>query len=432
MERPIFYLKTNLRTFSEKWSIIQAMQKIKQITKRHRFHVLGILIIGGIILGGQKLLSQEETTTRTQQTSTTTAEMGTVISTIEASGQVESANFLAITTSVNGIVKQVFVNEGDTVVKGQKIMEITLNADGEESLAQAWGAYLSAKNSLEKAKSELYAKDTALINAKEDFDNEKIENSYQTHDERVSYSLAENSYLTAKENYDQQQATIQQSQVAVNKAWLSYQAQSPTIVAPDSGTIANILVVEGMDITNSLSERTSASVASIKKEGNPIVSLNISELDINSVKVGQKVNIELSSIDDQIFTGEVVGIDKIGSVSSGVTNYPVIIRFDQSSDLVLPNMGADAQIIVEEKTDVVVVPAAAISSKNQQAYVTKVENGNEIEVPVEAGISDGIKTEILSGVEVGDEVTLATLPTSGFTEAQSQSGTNNFRRPGIF
>lgn len=425
-------MKTNLRIFSEKWSIILAMQKFKQITKRHRFHILGILIIGGIILSGQKLVSQEETITSAQQTSTATAKTGSVIATIEASGQVESANFLAITTSVNGIVKQVFVNEGDTVVKGQKIMEITLNADGEESLAQAWGTYLSAKNSLEKSKTELYAKDTALTNAEEAFEDEKVENSYQTHEERISYALAENSYLTAKESYEQQQATIQQAQVALNKAWLSYQAQSPTIVAPDSGTIANILVVEGMDITNSLSERTSASVASIKKEGNPIVSLNISELDINDIKVGQKVNIELSSIDDQIFTGEVVGIDKIGSVSSGVTNYPVIIRFDQSSELVLPNMGADAQIIIEEKNEVLVVPAAAVSSKNQQAYVTKVENGNEIEVPVEVGISDGVKTEILSGIEVGDEVALATLPTSGFTEAQSQSGTNNFRRPGIF
>lgn len=345
------------------------------------------------------------------------AEKGLLRETVTASGTIESANYLAVTTSVNGIVKEVFVKEGETVNKGQPIMEITLSSEGEETLADAWSSYLSAKTALENAKSSLLSSETSYINAEEAFDDEKENNSYQTHDERISYKIAENAYLVAKSNYESQQESIDQRQYALNKAWLTYQAQSPTVVAPEDGVIANIVVVEGMEISNSLSERTSSSVASIKKEGTPIASLNISEVDINKVQVGQKVDLTLNSIDGQTFSGEVVGIDKVGTVSSGVSNYPVIVKFDNDSDLVLPNMGVDAEIIVNKKADALYVPSAAITSRQGKTFVRLAEGGESRSVEVETGISTTEFTEILSGIEEGAEIMLDVLPTSGFTSS---------------
>lgn len=397
--------------------------------KKNKLYIFAFLIIAVVVFMGQKALNEEGTTETTKQSSLTTVEKGNIASSVSASGTVESANFLSITTGVNGIVKQVFVKEGDTVVKGQKVMEVTLSSDGEESLAQAWSSYLSAKNSVEKAKTEVLSKETALINAQEAFDNEKEQNSYQSHDERISYTLAENAYNVAKQGYEQQQETIKQNEAALTKAWLAYQAQSPIIVAPDSGIVANILVVEGMDITNSLSERTSSSVASIKKEGNPIIALDISELDINSVKVGQKVNINLASIENKTFTGAVVGIDKLGSVTGGVTTYTVIVRFDESSDLVLPNMGADGEIIIEEKQSVLLVPASAITSEKQKTYVTVIKNGAETKTEIKIGITNGQNTQVISGLNEGDKVSVSALPTTGFTDAQNN---DSFRGPGVF
>lgn len=406
------------------------MQKLKIVVKKYKLYLLALLVIVIVVTLGQHFLGNSSTSQSTQQTSLASVIKGSIASSVSASGKVETANYLPINTGVNGIVKKVFVKEGDTVTKGQKIMEITLNSDGEENLASAWASYLSAKNSLAKAKTDLLSKENSLINAKEDFQTEKEHNSYQTHDERISYKLAENNYLSAEQTYDQQQTTIQQAQVSLNKSWLSYQAQSPTIVAPDSGTIANILVVEGMNISNSLSERTSTSVASIKKEGTPIVSLNISELDINSIKVGQKAEITLNSIPGKIFTGTVAGIDKIGEVSSGVTNYSVIVRFDESSDLVLPNMDVDGNIIIEQKDNVLEVPSAAITSERGNTFVTVMDNGTEQKVNVKIGISDGAYTEITSGLTEGQQVVVQALPTSGFTQSQNQRDT--FRGPGLF
>lgn len=397
------------------------MTNLKQFIKQKKIIIFAIFLVVIIVWAGQNLLKDSNSQETQQESITATAERGTIAQTVSASGQIESANYLAVTTSVNGIVKEVFVKEGDAVTKGQKIMEITLNSDGEESLASAWAAYLSAKNGLESAKDHLSSLESALINAKEAFQDEKESNSYQSHDERTRYTLAENTVETAQSNYDNQLNEISQKQVALNKAWLTYQAQSPTIVAPGSGTIANIVVVEGMDITNSLSERTSSTVASIKNEGTPIATLNITEVDINKVKVGQKVKLTLNSNSDKVFMGTVVGIDKIGTASSGVSNYPVIVKFDEPTDLVLPNMGVDAEIVIQEKADALYVPSSAINSIQGSTIVNVVEGNISRPVEVEIGISTNDYTEIISGVEEGTVVAINTLPTTGFTSDNEQS-----------
>jgi len=372
-------------------------------------------------------ISNEKKDAGVQETVTVRAERGNLKDAVSASGQIETANYLTVTTSVNGIVNNVYVKEGDMVTKGQAIMYISLNSEGEESLASAWSAYQIAKNALDSAQNTLIAYESALISAEEAFEDEKESNSYRSHSERVDYALAENAAEVAQGTHDNQQNVISQKQTALNKAWLTYQAQSPKIVAPGNGVIANIVVVEGMDITNSLSERTSTTVASIRKEGTPIASLNISEVDINQVQVGQRVEISLNSIDDKTFLGEVVGIDKIGTVSSGVSNYPVIVKFDKDSNLVLPNMGVDAEIIIQEKEDVVYVPSAAVLSVKDNTVVNVQDGDETIPTQVETGISTNEFTEIISGIEEGTTVFINTLTTSGFKDTEGESGSGSSR-----
>jgi RND family efflux transporter MFP subunit len=344
---------------------------------------------------------------------------GDIQSGIEASGIVQTANYVPITTSVSGIVGKVYVKEGDVVMEGQKIMEIDLSSEGQEALTQAWSSYLAAKNNLERAKNELLSKESAKLRAEQAFEDEKEENSYQSDDEKLAYKLAENTFLSAKTDYELQVQTISQAQSSLSKSWLEYKALSPTITAPDSGTIANIVVVDGMNISNSLSERTSTSVASIKKDGTPIVSLSISELDINNVKVGQKVNVELSSVDDRTFSGSVVGIDKIGESVNSIASYTVIVRLDESSEFVLPNMAVEAKIIVEEKQDVLIIPNSAITKRQGKSFVTVKQGNVQNQIEVKTGLSDENNSEILSGVSDGDELVLPALSTSGFTNPDS-------------
>ena len=401
------------------------MKKILNKIKKFKFLILIVLILATLFIVKTKNNKKNQAIP-----AVTTAKVikGNISSSVSASGTIETANYLAVTTSVNGIVKKVYVQEGDTVSKGQKIMDITLNSDGEESRASAYASYLSAKSNLERAKNDLLTKESSLINAENSFDTEKEHNSYQSEEERESFKLAENSYLSAKSDYDRQEEAITQAQVSLNKAWLSYQAQSPTIVAPESGVIANILVVEGMDISNSLSERTSSTVASIRKEGTPIASLNITEVDINKVKVGQKVSLVLNSIDGKTFSGKVVGIDKIGTSSNGVSNYPVIVKFDENSDLVLPNMGVDAEIIIDEKQEALLIPTPAVETNKNEKVTTVFKDGKFQRAVIKTGISNNKFTEVVSGLEEGDTIQVEALPMQGF---ETNNENRDMRMPGI-
>lgn len=391
------------------------MKKIVNFILTHRVITTLLILIPAVIVVGQELIKNTDSADSSGSQIQSTVKKGAISTTVSASGKIETANYLAVTTSVNGIVKKVYVKEGDKVMKGQKILEVTLDSEGQISLDNAYSTYLRAKNSLDSSKNSLFSLESTMIQKEEAFKTEKENNRYQSHDERVSYKLAENDYLKAKNDYELKKSEIAQLQIALNSAWKEYLSQSPTITASSDGVIANIVAVEGVPILNSVSERSVQTVASIKVEGTPIAVLNLTELDINNIKVGQKVNILLNSVQDQTFTGTVVGIDKMGSSTSGVSNYPVTVKFDQDTDKALPNMGIEADIILASKESVLYVPTAAINTKGKNKSVTILENGAEKNVEVQTGISDSSNTEIIEGLNEGDIVLVSTLPTSGFS-----------------
>ena len=388
--------------------------------------VLIVLII--ISVAGYFVYKNASGSNRAVETNklTQTVKIGDIVSAVSASGQIETANYLPITTSVNGIVKEVFVKEGDSVTQGQKIMEITLDSEGQSAKDSAYSNYLKAKNSVESAKNSLYSLETSKIQKEEAFEDEKERNSYQSQDERVAFKIAENDFIKAEKDYERQQSEISQLQIALSSSYKDYQAQSPIITATSNGIIANIISVQGTKIENSVSERSVQTVASIKIEGTPIASLNVTEIDISKIKVGQKVRLKLNSISDKTFSGIVVGIDKIGEVSSGVSNYPVIIKFDEENENILPNMGVEADIVIYEKSEVLLIPTSAVIKNGGKKIVTKIENGKDTKVEIEIGVSDNENTEVTSGLSEGDVVSVSSLPKSGFNSQET-----NFRQRNV-
>jgi macrolide-specific efflux system membrane fusion protein len=384
--------------------------------------VLGF--VGWRVFGGKK----EEA-----QLQTATVERGTIVSSVTASGQVLVSNINKITSQASGTVKAVYAKDGDTVQKGQKIAEITLDLEGMQNQAQAYSSYLSAKNSLESAKYTQYTLQADMFSKWEDFKELAESDSYDTAEERAlpEFHISENSWLAAEAKYKNQEAVIAQAQVALNNAWLSYQQSNSSIVAPTGGTITGIAIAPGMQIGSSdtsTGNRLSQRVAAVVAEGSPLASFNVSEIDVTSVKPGQKATITIDSIADKTFTGEVVSVDKIGSVSSGVTNYPVIIELSSRSEQILPNMAATANIIIDSKSDVLVVPSSAVQSQEGQDVVRVLRNGVEQVVAVETGLISDTETEITSGLSEGEVVVVGTLVTGQTSGGASPFGT--FGGPG--
>lgn len=206
--------------------------------------------------------------------------------------------------------------------------------------------------------------------------------------------------------------SVKSAQASLFAASLSYREASPIISAPTAGIVDNITITPGMVLTQSSSSTGAASssrVAVVTSTGNPLATFNVSEVDVSRVVPGQKATITLDSLSDKTFTGKVLTVDKIGTVTSGVTNYPVVIAFDTSDPEILPNMAATAHIIIDIKSDVLIIPSDAVQSQTDGGFSVRVlRNGQPVTQTVETGLSNDTQTEIISGVSVGDEVITGT------------------------
>jgi len=376
---------------------------------RFRAAIIFAVIIGLIIVAVRVVKSKNQQT----QMQTQKVGRGTIISSISASGQILTANIVNITTNTKGLVKKVYVKDGDRVTAGQKLMELTLDSDAQQKAASAYSSYLSAKNNLDSAKSTLYSLQSQEFAANQKFINDAVARSLKTDDPTYIQQYAD--WLAAEAKYKNQQNVINQSQVAINSAWLAYQSVSPIITAPISGTMTNLTYSEGM--TLSASADASQRIAVVESEGTPMATFNISEIDVSKVRSGQKATIKLDSLPDKTFTGKVVTVDKIGTITSGVTNYPATITFDSGASEILPNMSATANIILEVKDNALLVPSSTVQKQNDQNVVQVMKGKQPQTVNVEVGLSSDTQTEIISGLSEGDEV--ITSSTSSTTDNQS-------------
>jgi len=130
----------------------------------------------------------------------------------------------------------------------------------------------------------------------------------------------------------------------------------------------------------------------------------IDELDIGRVKVGQEVSLEMDAFPGEELKGEVVHIDAIGTASQGLVTYKVTIDLGSPSLAIKPDMTASVKIVVAERKDVLLVPRQAIRRDAKGKYVEILEGADLKRVSVEVGLSDEGNTEIVSGLEEGDEI----------------------------
>src|SRR5581483_6018335 len=164
---------------------------------------------------------------------TAVAERGTLIDSVTASGTVIATNNIDVTTSANGQISKVYVKEGDTVKKGQKLFEITLDAQGTQKLAQAYAALLAAQNALNSAKANYYNLQSAAFSANQKFINDAVARNLSTDD--PTYIQENDEWLAAEANFNNAQNAINAAQANLTTASLAYNQASSTVVAPATG-----------------------------------------------------------------------------------------------------------------------------------------------------------------------------------------------------
>ena len=163
------------------------------------------------------------------------------------------------------------------------------------------------------------------------------------------------------------------------------------------------------------------------------MNINVDELQISSISVGQKVQITADAVPDKTYVGTVTRVSMKGSSSGGTTTYPITIRIDETDGL-RPGMNANAEIVVAEASNALVVPNAAVIrggyvlvTKKSPSAANAVEDMDAPEgyvyVKVETGVSDDSYTQIKSGLQEDDTVAYDTSSVSDdyYSDSYSES-----------
>ncbi len=386
-------------------------------------HKLIVIIALILAVGGWYFWSKSQKSTNTNQPLTATANRGTLIQSVSASGQVVAVNSVPINTSATGVVKTVNVENGDLVTQGEIIATLTLDQVSQQKQVNAYSSLLSAENTLASDQADLNTLQNTEFTTNQKLMNDAVARDLTTTD--PTYIEENAAWLAAEQAYKNQAAVISQAQAAVNSAQLSYMQASSSITAPVAGIVEGLTITPGTTIAISTSTTSSPqTIGNITQPGPIQASVDVSEVDSVNVNIGQKATLTLDAFPNETFTGKVLSIDTSGVVSSGVTTYPAVIAFDSSVPHIYPNMAVNATIITGIKNNVLLIPSTAIQSQNGQSYVRVLKNSQVQVVPVQTGAANDTETEITSGLSSGDKVVTSFQATQGGANGSSPFGLN--------
>ena len=203
------------------------------------------------------------------------------------------------------------------------------------------------------------------------------------------------------------QAKIDAIQATLNMAHLS---------APFNGTISDVNIKPG--------DQVNPGTVSFRLDdlSHMLVDVQVSEVDINRIKVDQDVTLTFDAILNQEYQGKVIQVGRVGNIGQGTVNFDVTVELINPDANVLPGMTAAVNITVSQLDNVLQVPNRAVRTKNGDRVVYILENGVPTSVQIQLGASSDTMSEVVSGdIKAGDLVVL-----NPPTEIQAGGGPPSF------
>ncbi|MDW5264333.1 MAG: efflux RND transporter periplasmic adaptor subunit [Edaphobacter sp.] len=398
-------------------------------TARKNKHKLGIwggiaVLVIAAILG--ITIAASSSSTKIDPSQLAKVERGDIARSVVATGKVQPITKVEVKSKASGIVTKLFVDINAHVHQGQLLAQL----DQIEILAQV----AAQKAQLAAAESNAHAAAASIEYDKVNAEAPDLPMYKHTYERAVQMSKdgvvskqalddAEQKYLFAANTRDKAVAQITvdnsklkqaQSQVAEAQAslrQLEEQLSYTIIISPMNGTVLSRDVEVGDAVSSILVLGSTATlVMTIGDTTQVYVQGKVDESDIGKVYLGQPARIKVESFKDKTFYGKVTKIAPLGVEKDNVTTFEVRVSIDNPGGELKANMTANAEIILDEHKNVLTVPEQAVLyDKDRSASVEvpdpKQKNGRR-KVAIKAGISNGTKTELLSGLNSGDTVIL--------------------------
>jgi HlyD family secretion protein len=372
------------------------------------------LILGGLVLvlAGGAFAAFHRPSTILDPSKIGSIEKGDVARSVVATGKVQPLTKVDVKSKASGIVKKLYVHYGDQVKTGQLLAELDKEqlvagvAEGRANLLAAEAAY--ERNRVEAEGPDLPFLKSALERARKLSADGLISPSLLD-DAAKAYEMGRNKQTAARSN-----AAVSKAEVAKAAAMLDRvltDLKNATIVSPMDGLVLSRDVEVGDAVSSILVMGSQATLIMTLGDVSDVYVLGkVDEADIGKVFLGQTARIVVESFKDKSFGGKVTKISPLGKEKDNVTTFEVRVSIKNPSGELKVNMSANAEIILEEKKAVLLLPESAVLyDKDRKASVEvpdpKAPQGRR-KVAVQTGISNGVKTELKDGLKEGDKIVL--------------------------
>ena len=364
-----------------------------------------VVLVAWLHSGGKKEEKVEFETAKVERQSIHTS--------ITATGTIEPVTSVTVGTQVSGIVAHLYVDYNSIVKKGQVIAEL----DKTNLISE-----------LNRSRADLSSAQSTLDYQRANY------NRYKTLYEKGLVSADE--FESNRLNYEKARQSVASSQESVRKAEtnLGY----ATITSPIDGVVLSKSVEEGQTVAASFNTPELFTIA--QDLTNMRVIADIDEADIGGVKEGQRVSFTVDAFPDDKFEGSVTQVRQQATTSSNVVTYEVVISAPNNDLKLKPGLTANVTIFTMEKDNILALPSKALRFTPNEALLKGDQQIADVEAPakvwtlegntfkahrVETGVSNGMMTEIVSGVKEGTEI-LVDFNISGGEAPQQNQASNPF------
>jgi HlyD family secretion protein len=382
--------------------------------------------VGVLLVAALGFTSMKGTKAEFDASRLATVERGTMVKSVVATGKIEPITKVEIKSKANGIIEKLLVDVGDPVAPGASLAELDKEQllarlrEEQANLEAAEAALRGAEAQLQKNQIEAEGPDVAFTKRAMDravsLSDQQLVAQSALDDAKSAYEVALNRQRSAqgqlvvsRARVSEARAKVAQQRAAVSR--VEEDLRNATLKAPVRGMVLSRDVEVGSPVSSILNLGANATlVMTIGDIDHVFVRGKVDEADIGRVRLGQPARISVETFKDKKFEGKVTQISPIGVEKDNVTTFEVEVSIDNPGNALKANMTANAEIVLEEHPDSLIIPEAAVSyDAKRQAFVdvpAPAEKSGVKRVPVKLGVGNGTKTQVVEGLKAGDKVVL--------------------------
>lgn len=353
-------------------------------------------------------------------------EKGDLARSVVATGKITPKYKVEVKSKASGIVKKIYVDYGQLVRQGQLLLELDreqLQAQVRESTANlqaSQAAVEAAEATLQRNQTDAQGTDLPFLKSAVERASKLVKDGLLSkaslEDADKAYQVALNKQATSIRTIAVSRAEVGRAKAQVGQARAALERaqedlNNATIVSPMDGLVLSRDVEVGDAVSSILVMGSTAKLMFTLGDVSDVYVLGkVDQSDIGRVFLGQRARIVVESFKDKKFDGQVTKISPLGVEKENVTTFEVRVSIKNPGGELKANMTANAEIILEERKSVTMVPESTIIYDDKKSAFVETpdpaaEKGKK-KIPVTLGISNGVKTQILAGVKAGDKVIL--------------------------